>query len=67
MTVFLMATRNLAARYLPDFVSVVLFVGVGAAIYCLAAALLGVFDKDEAGRVPVVGKYLGKMYREKNK
>lgn len=67
MTVFLMATRNLAARYLPDFVSVVLLVGVGAAIYCLAAALLGVFDKDEAGRVPVVGKYLGKMYREKNK
>lgn len=67
MTVFIMATRNLAARYLPNFVAVFLLIGLGAAIYCVMAILLGLFDKDEAGKVPVVGKYLGKIYRERNK
>lgn len=65
MTVFLLATKDLCARFMPNFLCVFTLIGVGALIYGVMLPMLKVFDKKEAERVPLVGKYLSKMYREK--
>lgn len=62
MTVFLMATKDLFAKFLPNYLCVFLLIGIGALIYLVMMPLIKVFDKEEAARVPLVGKFIAKMY-----
>jgi len=62
MTVFLMATKDLFAKFLPNYLCVFLLIGIGALIYAVMMPLLKVFDKEEALRLPLVGKFIAKMY-----
>ncbi|MBQ9715152.1 MAG: polysaccharide biosynthesis protein [Clostridia bacterium] len=65
MTVFLLATRSLFAKFLPNSVCVLVLVCLGVVVYLAMIVLLGVFDKKEASKVPVVGRFLQKLYQEK--
>ena len=65
MTAFLLATRNLCAKFLPDSLCVLLLVGIGVLSYAVSLLLFKVFDKQEASKVPVVGRFLQKLYQEK--
>ena len=65
MTTFLLLTRNLFAKFLPNSLCVLLLVVVGVAVYFTAVLLFGVFDKNEASKVPLLGRFLQKLYQEK--
>jgi len=65
MTTFLLLTRNLFAKFLPNSLCVLLLVTVGVVAYFTAILLFGVFDKNEASKVPVLGRFLQKLYQEK--
>ena len=65
MTTFLLVTRNLCIRFLPNSLCVLLLVGIGMVTYFASLLLFKVFDKQEASRVPVVGRFLQKLYQEK--
>ena len=67
MTVFLMAVRNIAQHFLPNAAAVFVLIAFGGLIYFVMTVLLKVFDKSEAERLPVVGRYLKKMYGENEK
>ena len=67
MMAFLLATRNLFARFLPNSLCVLLLIVVGMASYFASLLLFKVFDKQEASKVPVVGRFLQKLYQENNK
>ena len=65
MTAFLLATRNLCIRFLPNSLCVLLLVCIGMLVYFVSLLLFKVFDKQEASKVPVVGRFLQKLYQEK--
>ena len=65
MTTFLLLTRNLFAKFLPNSLCVLLLVAVGVVIYFTTVLLFGVFDKNEASKVPLLGRFLQKLYQEK--
>lgn len=65
MATFLLLVRNLFAKFLPNSVCVLLLVAVGVVVYFVAILLFGVFDKHEASKVPLVGRFLQKLYQEK--
>jgi len=50
---------------LPNSLCVLLLVTVGVVAYFTAILLFGVFDKNEASKVPVLGRFLQKLYQEK--
>ena len=60
MTTFLLLTRNLFAKFLPNSLCVLLLVTVGVVIYFTTVLLFGVFDKNEASKVPLLGRFLQK-------
>lgn len=62
MTVFLLAFKDLAAKFMPNWLCVFLLIGCGAFVYALMLPAVRVFDKDEATKVPLVGRFLAKLY-----
>jgi len=67
MTVFLLATRNIVFALLPNWLGVFVLVGFGVVVYAVMMPVVGLFDRDEASKVPVVGKIVAKLWREKQR